>query len=150
MVAAALPFPQSSPAARGPVCVLILLPASVRGMLAVAVPPRSGQVTAGGGPPFTAGDPLPPRIRVKDINEAFKELGRMVTVHMASDKAQTKLGILHHAVEVISQLETQVRGRSAAPAPAPAPPAADRRGAAPAGSVSETSTRRSRSSAGCA
>ncbi|KAF0299789.1 Protein daughterless [Amphibalanus amphitrite] len=51
------------------------------------------------------------RIRVKDINEAFKELGRMVTVHMATDKAQTKLGILHHAVEVISQLEAQVRGR---------------------------------------
>ncbi|XP_043205842.1 transcription factor 12-like isoform X25 [Amphibalanus amphitrite] len=55
------------------------------------------------------------RIRVKDINEAFKELGRMVTVHMATDKAQTKLGILHHAVEVISQLEAQVRERNLNP-----------------------------------
>ena len=95
------------------------------GMFSVAVvPSRSGQVTRSGRrtPTFISGDWLLPRIRVKDINEAFKELGRMVTVHMTTDKAQTKLGILHHAVEVISQLEAQVRGRcpSAAAAPAPA------------------------------
>ena len=70
---------------------------------------------------FTAADPLFPRIRVKDINEAFKELGRMVTVHMSTDKAQTKLGILHHAVEVISQLEAQVRGRCSTPLPSARP-----------------------------
>lgn len=50
------------------------------------------------------------RIRVRDINEAFKELGRMVVIHMKCDKAQTKLNILHQAVDVITNLETQVRG----------------------------------------
>lgn len=51
------------------------------------------------------------RIRVRDINEAFKELGRMCQMHLHSEKAQTKLNILHQAVEVITTLETQVRGR---------------------------------------
>lgn len=51
------------------------------------------------------------RIRVRDINEAFKELGRMTMLHMKSDKAQTKLGILHQAVSVITTLEQQVRGK---------------------------------------
>ena len=50
------------------------------------------------------------RIRVRDINEAFKELGRMVVIHMKCDKAQTKLNILHQAVDVITNLEHQVRG----------------------------------------
>ena len=55
---------------------------------------------------------LPPyRIRVRDINEAFKELGRMVTLHMSNDKPQTKLTILQEAVGVITRLESQVRGR---------------------------------------
>ena len=98
---------------------------------------RSGDATRDARDPTFArgGSPLP-RIRVKDINEAFKELGRMVTVHMATDKAQTKLGILHHAVEVISQLEAQVRGRYRRPS------RADRRGVGSAGFVSATSTKR--------
>ena len=51
------------------------------------------------------------RIRVRDINEAFKELGRMVVMHLKCDKAQTKLNILHQAVDVITSLEQQVRGQ---------------------------------------
>ncbi|XP_065841711.1 helix-loop-helix protein hlh-2-like isoform X3 [Oscarella lobularis] len=47
------------------------------------------------------------RIRVKDINEAFKELGRMCAMHLEADKAQTKLNILHQAVAVITNLENQ-------------------------------------------
>lgn len=53
------------------------------------------------------------RVRVRDINEAFRELGRMCQVHLQSDKAQTKLVILQQAVQVILGLEKQVRGRSA-------------------------------------
>ncbi|XP_027625372.1 transcription factor E2-alpha [Tupaia chinensis] len=56
------------------------------------------------------------RVRVRDINEAFRELGRMCQLHLKSDKAQTKLLILQQAVQVILGLEQQVRG----PAPAPA------------------------------
>ncbi|XP_076305191.1 transcription factor 12-like isoform X3 [Tachypleus tridentatus] len=55
------------------------------------------------------------RIRVKDINEAFKELGRMCMMHLKGDKAQTKLNILHQAVEVITALEQQVRERNLNP-----------------------------------
>lgn len=47
---------------------------------------------------------------MRDINEAFKELGRMCQLHLKQDKAQTKLNILHQAVEVITSLEQQVRG----------------------------------------
>lgn len=50
------------------------------------------------------------RIRIRDINEALKELGRMCSTHLKSDKPQTKLGILNMAVEVIMTLEQQVRG----------------------------------------
>lgn len=53
------------------------------------------------------------RVRVRDINEAFRELGRMCQVHLQSDKAQTKLVILQQAVQVILGLEKQVRGTSA-------------------------------------
>lgn len=49
---------------------------------------------------------------MRDINEAFKELGRMCSLHMATDKPQTKLTILQHAVNVITGLEQQVRGRN--------------------------------------
>lgn len=51
------------------------------------------------------------RIRVKDINDAFKELGTMCTKHMASDKTRTKLTILHDAVEIITHLEKSVKDR---------------------------------------
>lgn len=51
------------------------------------------------------------RIRIRDINEALKELGRMCMTHLKTDKPQTKLGILNMAVEVIMTLEQQVRGR---------------------------------------
>ncbi|EMP27558.1 Transcription factor E2-alpha [Chelonia mydas] len=50
------------------------------------------------------------RLRVRDINEAFKELGRMCQLHLNSEKPQTKLLILHQAVSVILNLEQQVRG----------------------------------------
>lgn len=52
------------------------------------------------------------RVRVRDINEAFRELGRMCQMHLKSDKAQTKLLILQQAVQVILGLEQQVRGRT--------------------------------------
>lgn len=55
------------------------------------------------------------RLRVRDINEAFKELGRMCQLHLKSEKPQTKLLILHQAVAVILSLEQQVRGKSLAP-----------------------------------
>lgn len=55
------------------------------------------------------------RLRVRDINEAFKELGRMTQMHMKNDKPQTKLSILQQAVSVIMNLETQVRDRNLNP-----------------------------------
>ncbi|XP_072326829.1 transcription factor 12 isoform X7 [Scyliorhinus torazame] len=55
------------------------------------------------------------RLRVRDINEAFKELGRMCQLHLNSEKPQTKLLILHQAVTVILNLEQQVRERNLNP-----------------------------------
>lgn len=53
---------------------------------------------------------LPCSIRVRDINESFKELGRMCSLHLKNDRAQTKLTVLQQAVAVITALEQQVRG----------------------------------------
>nr|XP_034321002.1 transcription factor 4 isoform X13 [Crassostrea gigas] len=55
------------------------------------------------------------RIRVRDINEAFKELGQMVALQSGSTQPLTKVMILQHAVHVISSLEQQVRERNLNP-----------------------------------
>jgi hypothetical protein len=55
------------------------------------------------------------RLRVRDINEAFKELGKMCGIHLKSDKPQTKLSILQQAVNVITGLEQQVKERNLNP-----------------------------------
>ena len=47
---------------------------------------------------------------MRDINEAFKELGRMVTIHAKGEKPQTKLNVLQEAVNIITDLEKEVRG----------------------------------------
>ena len=47
---------------------------------------------------------------MRDINDAFKELDRMVALHMQPEKPQTKLGVLQQAVNLITTLEQQVRG----------------------------------------
>jgi len=55
------------------------------------------------------------RVRIRDINEALKELGRICASHQRSDKPMTKLGILNNAVDVIMALEQQVRERNLNP-----------------------------------
>ena len=53
------------------------------------------------------------RLRVRDINEAIKELGHMITLHTGNSQSLTKLTILQEAVNVITSLEKQLRGTSA-------------------------------------
>jgi len=55
------------------------------------------------------------RVRIRDINEALKELGRICSTHLKSDKPMTKLGIMNNAVDVIMTLEQQVRERNLNP-----------------------------------
>lgn len=55
------------------------------------------------------------RVRIRDINDALKELGRICSTHAKADKAMTKLGILNNAVDVIMALEQQVRERNLNP-----------------------------------
>merc|ERR1740116_408359 len=55
------------------------------------------------------------RVRILDINEALKELGRICSTHLKSDKPMTKLGIMNNAVDVIMTLEQQVRERNLNP-----------------------------------
>ena len=55
------------------------------------------------------------RIRIRDINDALKELGRICSTHQKQDKPMTKLGILDNAVDVIMELEKQVRERNLNP-----------------------------------
>ncbi len=52
------------------------------------------------------------RVRVRDINDAFKELGHMVTLHSSSGQPLTKLMVMQQAVDIITSLEQQVRGNS--------------------------------------
>jgi len=55
------------------------------------------------------------RVRIRDINDALKELGRICHTHAQSDKPMTKLGVLNSAVDVIMALENQVRDRNLNP-----------------------------------
>ena len=55
------------------------------------------------------------RVRIRDINDALKELGRICHTHQKSDKPMTKLGVLNSAVDVIMGLENQVRERNLNP-----------------------------------
>jgi len=55
------------------------------------------------------------RVRIRDINDALKELGRICHTHKQADKPMTKLAILNSAVDVIMALENQVRDRNLNP-----------------------------------
>ncbi|XP_041355899.1 transcription factor 4-like isoform X1 [Gigantopelta aegis] len=55
------------------------------------------------------------RIRVRDINQGFRELGQMVMLHCGSSQPLTKLMIIQQAVNLITSLEQQVRERNLNP-----------------------------------
>jgi hypothetical protein len=59
-------------------------------------------------------------MRIRDINDALNELGRvcMMLKSNKNDKPQTKLGVLNMAVDVINNLESQVRERNLNPSAA--------------------------------
>jgi len=51
------------------------------------------------------------RLRVRDINDAIRELGQMVAMHTgASSSTFTKLTVLQEAVRIITDLESRLRG----------------------------------------
>lgn len=50
------------------------------------------------------------RLRVKDINEAIKELGQMISVHTGCRQPMTRLMIVQEAVNVITNLELKLKG----------------------------------------
>eukprot|EP00092_Neocalanus_flemingeri_P011888 GFUD01012820.1.p1 GENE.GFUD01012820.1~~GFUD01012820.1.p1 ORF type:complete len:401 (+),score=71.59 GFUD01012820.1:76-1278(+) len=52
------------------------------------------------------------RVRIRDINDALTELGKICSTHQNSDKPMSKLGIMNTAVDVIMALEQQVRERN--------------------------------------
>ena len=56
-------------------------------------------------------------MRIRDINDALNELGRvcMMLKPNKTDKPQTKLGVLNMAVDIINNLESQVRERNINP-----------------------------------
>lgn len=47
---------------------------------------------------------------MRDINEAFAELGHLCALHMDAEKPLTKLGVIQEAVNIITSLEQRVRG----------------------------------------
>eukprot|EP00092_Neocalanus_flemingeri_P054830 GFUD01064647.1.p1 GENE.GFUD01064647.1~~GFUD01064647.1.p1 ORF type:complete len:401 (+),score=73.81 GFUD01064647.1:78-1280(+) len=55
------------------------------------------------------------RVRIRDINDALTELGRICSTHQNSVKPMSKLGIMNTAVDVIMALEQQVRERNLDP-----------------------------------
>lgn len=55
------------------------------------------------------------RVRIRDINDALKELGMICSSHLKSEKPMTKLAIMNTAVDVILSLEQQVRERNLNP-----------------------------------
>lgn len=55
------------------------------------------------------------RLRVRDINQAFHDLGEECSKHIKSEKQKTKLSILHQAVQVIIGLENEIRERNLNP-----------------------------------
>ena len=53
---------------------------------------------------------------MRDINEAIKELGHMISAHTGASQTLTKLSIMQEAVNVITTLEQQLRGSGHRPA----------------------------------
>jgi len=55
------------------------------------------------------------RVRVRDINDAFKELGAICAQYLNHDTTRTKLMTLHDTVALINDLEKSVRERNLNP-----------------------------------